>query len=153
MRDHSFALRTAMYQALNGQLTVAINEEGDRSDPIPVVDGKLESLPSDGVFVVFGDQVDNDKSNKNSFVMQTTFDVAIVDKRMATSSRQDVDDVCDQILQIVKPTISTTGLEIADPFRITSLTYLTGISTKAQTDQANQFIQVKRIQFLIRVTQ
>lgn len=146
MRDHSYQLRKAMFEALDGNLTLNAN-------PVPVVDGKLESLPAEGVFVVFGDQSDSDKSNKNAFVVSTSFDLAIVDKRMATSSRQDVDDVCDQVLQIIKPTTSTTGLSIADPFRITSLTYLSGLSTKVQTDQQNQFIQVKRIQFLIRITQ
>jgi hypothetical protein len=145
MRDSGYKLRKAFFTALDGQLTI-------NSNALPVVDGKLESLPADGVFVVFGDQSDEDKSNKGAFVVQTTFDLAVVDKRKATSSKKDVEDVCDQILQIIKPNIAGHGLTIESPFVITSLKYLSGLAVSVEV-ALNEFIQVKRIQFIIRITQ
>jgi hypothetical protein len=145
MRDHGYKLRKAFFTALNTHVTL-------NTHAVPVVDGKLETIPEDRVSIVFGDQSDVDRSNKSAFVVQTTFDIAVVDKRKATSSRQDVDDVCDQILNIVKPTITSTGLSIESPFVISTLSFLTGLSLRVQVEQ-NVFIQVKRIQFIIRVTQ
>lgn len=145
MRDSGYKLRKAFFSALDGQLTINTNV-------LPVVDGKLESLPADGVFVVFGDQSDQDKSNKGSFVVETTFDLAVVDKRKATSSKKDVEDVCDQILQIIKPSVSGHGLSIESPFVITTLKYLSGLAVGVEV-ALNEFIQVKRIQFIIRITQ
>lgn len=146
MRDHGYALRKAFYAALN--TVVEFN-----SNPVPVVDGKLETLPEDGVFIVFGDQTDTDKSNKQSYAVETIFDLAVVDKRKSTGSKKDVETVCDSILQIIKPTISSHGLTIDSPFNITSLKFLTGVTASVAMDTLNQFIQVKRIQFIIRITQ
>lgn len=141
MRDHGYAIRKAYYEALTAELT------------IPVVDGKLDTLPDDGVFVVFGDQTENDRSTKQSFVHDVTVDVAIVDKRKATGSKRDVEDVSDQILQIVKPEPGTYGITIDAPFHITNIKYLTGLTASVALDSANQFIQVKRLQFTNRITQ
>jgi hypothetical protein len=146
MRDHGYKLRKAFFEALDGNVTFNAND-------VPVVDGKLETLPEDGLFIVFGDQVDNDKSNKSSFVTEVTFDLAVVDKRKSTGSKKDVEDVCDQILQIIKPTIQTHGLSIESPFSISNVKYLSGLAASVAMDALNQFIQVKRVQFIIRITQ
>jgi hypothetical protein len=145
MRDHGYALRKAFFQALNGQITF-------NSNNVPVVDGKLETLPEDGIYVVFGDQVENDRSNKQSFVHEVTFDLAVVDKRKSTAGKTDAENISDQILQIIKPTISTHGLTIDSPFVITNVRFISGLAVSVALDTA-QFIQVKRIQFIVRITQ
>jgi hypothetical protein len=146
MRDSGYQLRKAFFDALNG--VVEFN-----STAVPVVDGKLETLPTDGVFIVFGDQTDTDKSNKNSYAIETIFDLAVVDKRKSTGSKKDVEEVCDAVLQVIKPTLNTHGLTIASPFKITYVKFLTGLAASVAMSELNQFIQVKRIQFIIRITQ
>jgi hypothetical protein len=141
MRDSGYAIREAYYNALTAVLTV------------PVVDGKIDTLPVDGIFVAFGDQTENDKTNKSAFTHEVTVDIAIVYKRKATGSKKDVEEVSDQILQIVKPTPQTHGITIDSPFNITSVRYLTGLTVSVALDSANQFIQVKRLQFINRITQ
>lgn len=141
MRDYGYAIRKAYYTALTGTLTC------------PVVDGKLETLPEDGIFVVFGDQTESDKSNKHSFAHDVTLDVAVVDKRKATGSKKDVEDVSDQILQAIKPTPGSHGVTIDSPFVITNIKYVSGLTASVAIDSANQFIQVKRLQFTNRITQ
>jgi hypothetical protein len=79
--------------------------------------------------------------------------VAIVDKRNSTGSKKDVEDVSDQILQIIKPAIGTIGVTIDAPFSITTIKYLSGLTASVALDSANQFIQVKRLQFTNRITQ
>src|SRR5688572_2724134 len=129
MRDAGYKLRKAYFTALAG-LTV------------PIVDGKLDTLPEEGLFVVFGDQTENDKTNKQAFAHEVTLDVAVVDKRKATGSKKDVEDISDAILQIVKPTAQTHGLTIESPFKLTSVKYISGLTASVALDSANQFIQV-----------
>jgi hypothetical protein len=147
MRDSGYYLRKAFFTALDGQVTF-------NSNNVPVVDGKLETIPEDGIAIVFGDQSDKDKSNKSVFVQEVTFDLAVIDKRKSTAGKKDVEDVCDQVLDIIKPTVSSHGLTIDSPFVITSIKYLSGLAVSVLLDPATkQYIQVKRIQFIIRISQ
>jgi hypothetical protein len=146
MKDTGTAIRKSYYDALNGNLTFNATD-------IPVVDGKVESIPADGVFVLFGDQSDSDRTNKKAFVHEVTLDVAIVDKRLSTGSKKDVEEISDQILGIIKPTAQTHGVTIAAPFKITWIKYESGTAAAVAMDGSNQFIQVKRLQFTNRITQ
>jgi hypothetical protein len=146
MRDHSTPLRKAYIEALTGNLTM-------NSVVLQVVDGRVKALPEQGMYVVFGDQVDSDKSNKSKWVFETSIDIAIVDKRKVSAGKKDSETIADQILQIIFPTDNTYGINIEDPFRITFIKYLSGTSQNVFVDTLNHPVQVKRMQFINRVIQ
>lgn len=147
MRDHGTALRRAYIEAFKDQLSL------DGVLKLPVVDGKVTDMPANGMFVVFGAQTENDKSNKDKWVFETSIDVAIVDKRKATAGKKDVEAIGDQMLQLIFPTVRTIGIDIETPFNISFIKYSSGVTEDVLIDTLNHPVQVKRFQFINRITQ
>jgi hypothetical protein len=146
MKDYSAAIRKSFFDALDAQVTY------DSTD-IPVFDEKVEGVPEKDIWIVIADQVDLDKSNKHQFANETTIDINVISKRRSAGGKKVIDDIADQVLQIILPTVKTVGISIASPFKIVYCEYLNGRSNALQQDSANQFVHIKTLQFRTFITQ
>lgn len=100
------AIRTAYFQALNGNLTYdGVN--------IPITDSIIKQGQSDSpVYIVLDKQTAN-LNRDGAFYMQswnTTIDIWIVSKQAFSVSREIVDSISEQIENIITPDVTTNGL-------------------------------------------
>lgn len=146
MRDSGTQLRRAYYTALNGNITIDGND-------VPVYDGKVEDPKSDEVYILFMDQTDQDKSSKSHFAVETTITIDIKQRLKATVSREDIEDVANQILQIVKPTPKTIGLTLSSPFKVLIVKVDSNDSSRPYAVDAGEFVVTKSLRLRNHIIQ
>lgn len=101
MKDVQKGLRLSIHTALNGNLSYD-------STNVPVWDEKLES--SVDKYVILSTQVGVPENSQQTFVRKASILIDIVDKQDNTVSKDAVDDISDQILDIIFPTTQAIGL-------------------------------------------
>lgn len=134
MKDSGTKLRAAYHTALNGNLSVSATN-------VPVYYGKVESAIDEPIYVLIEEASNQDKSSKSHFATETTLAINIIQKQPSAVSMEDVEDVADQILEIVKPTPKTLGVTIASPFKI--------LFIKLDTNDNNRPIQQPDSKFVV----
>jgi hypothetical protein len=102
MIDVHKKVRKAYYEALNGQLTYD-------GSPVSVWDEKAEAT-TNNIYVLLSTQTATDTSTFSSFDTQTTILIDIVSKSQDRVSKDVLDEVAQQILTIILPTVTTNGL-------------------------------------------
>jgi hypothetical protein len=145
VNDPDKAIRTAYKNALDGNLTF-------NSLPVPVVDEKLHADDRNDVYVMFSTQNANDKPNKTYHATEVNLAVLVVNRRESTVQKSVIDNISDQILQIVLPTLNTHGLTIGSPFKITFVKRDNSNTEGAKLEDGT-FIIAKQINFRNRITQ
>lgn len=95
--------RKAVYEALNGNLTfdAAI---------VPVFDEKVIQAEGNSQYVILQSQSNTQQNTFSSFNTDTTLIIQVVAKSWDGVSKDPIDDISNQILQILFPTPNTTGL-------------------------------------------
>lgn len=146
MRDAGTALRRAYWLALNGNLTV----DGDN---VPVYYGKVQSTISVPLYVLIGRSTYQSKNSKSCEAEERTVEIDIYQKQPTEVSMEEVEDVSDQILQIVKPTTKTIGVSIASPFKIIVIKLLDNDDDKPQQLDDKKFVVGKSLRFRNHITQ
>lgn len=147
MVDVGTEIRKAYYQALAGNITV-------NGQQVPVVDEKLEAdISAHGVYVIMTSQdEDGEPSNKTYFVNETLLRLQIVNQRRATNTKEVVEDVADQILQILFPSRTSWALTVDSPLRLTYARFVNAqYNPLAKNDQG--LIISKTLTFKNRITQ
>lgn len=146
MRSSGTALRKAYQTALNGHLTIG-------SEAIPVVDEKLdEGLTEKNIYVAMATQQDNERSNKTTWVEEVFLALVIVQRTGSTVSKDVIESIEDQILQLVLPSKGNHGLHIDAPFRITYVRKENSSTVAAKLDNG-EFVIAKQVNFKNRITQ
>jgi hypothetical protein len=148
MRDVGQAIRQAYFEALQGNVVF----EGNA---IPFVDEKLDiDINEQNIYVLFTTQDEEGQGvqNKTKFVSEVLLKMVIVNQRQATSTKETVEDISNQILQTLFPTRTTWSVSLASPL---SLTYARFVNAQynplVQTDQGFQISKV--LTFKNRITQ
>lgn len=146
MRDEFTALRRGYWLALDGQIAV----EGI---DVPVYNGKVEGDITTDLYILL-QQMSAKSKNSMSHIANDVYLTVDIKKRLASSvSSEDVEDVADQILQIVKPTARTIGISIANPFKLIIITVEDNDNERPREVEANNFIVTKSLRFRNHIIQ
>lgn len=112
MIDIGKKLRTGYFSLLNGNITID-------GSPIPIVDEKLDALITDhDIYVVMSDQNERRIPNKTKFIANCDMSFIIVNKRNATASKEVVEEVSNQLLGLVFPTVANVAVSVEAPLRL-----------------------------------
>jgi hypothetical protein len=107
MKDTKRILRQAIFNALDGQITL-------NGETVPVYDEKNEN---ESVYILLSNQQEFDDSPDGSFITRSTIDYEVVQQTGYSVSKDDIDDINEQILEILIPSQGTTGLTIPSGFQ------------------------------------
>lgn len=111
MKDNKKILRQAVFDALDGNVTYDGN-------PIPVYDEKNDNEP---IYILLSNQQEFDDNTSDAFITRSTLDYEVVEQTGYSVSKDAIDDINDQILTIIFPTPSTTGLTMPTGFQFLNL--------------------------------
>lgn len=111
MRDTKKILRHAVFNALDGQITL-------NGGTVPVYDEKNEN---ESVYILLSNQQEFDDNPDGSFITRSTIDYEVVQQTGYSVSKDDIDDINEQILEILIPTQNTTGMTIPSGFQFHSV--------------------------------
>jgi hypothetical protein len=107
LKDTKKILRQAIFNALDGQITL-------NGETVPVYDEKNEN---ESVYILLSNQQEFDDSPDGSFITRSTIDYEVVQQTGYSVSKDDIDDINEQILEILIPSQGTTGLTIPSGFQ------------------------------------
>lgn len=111
MKDTKRILRHAVFNALDEN----ISYDGDN---LHVYDEKNDN---ENIYILLSNQQEFDDNPDGSFITRSTIDYEVVQKSGYSVSKDAIDDINEQILEIIIPTQSTTGLTIPTGFQFHSV--------------------------------
>jgi hypothetical protein len=117
MKDAHKPLRTAIYEALNGNVVVNFNNDGS---VVPIYDDEVTDR-GQNVYVLLTTQTGTDASNRSHFNGSATQEIQIIDKTELSVDKRRVDDIADQVFEILWPTPQSDGLVQQTGFQILNL--------------------------------
>lgn len=146
MKDTKKILRHAIFNALDGQITY-------NSVSVPVVDEKIRnSAPSD-LFIVLSTQSESPvERNSSSFNTLSSIDIDIVQKTGTEVSKDGIDDVYEDMLEIIFPAIGTLGLTVPSGFQFQE-GFRDSCSTSIVAISETQSILVSRVRLTFIIVQ
>lgn len=146
MLDTKKPLRIAVLNALDGLLFYnAVN--------VPVYDEKVKTGESPRLYVVLSTQQETDiESNDSTWITQSGIDLEIVHKTGSEVSKNPIDEVYEDILEIIMPSIGTTGVTIPAAFQFLNLRRDQSI-TQAFEIGATESIIVTRFKLVFTIIQ
>lgn len=106
MKDTGLAIRNAYYNLLNGNLTY-------NSKNVPVYKDDPIATPPDN-YVVITEVIEGQDNNNQKFVNELQVTLDITTKQYKTIDRSICENIANQIVNLVKPTTSTQGIDTTD---------------------------------------
>lgn len=112
MKDGVKFIKDAYYTLLDGAVTY-------NGSPIPVYDEEAEPSGND-YYIIISTVTDTDNPNKHKFINETTVLIDVVTKMdyTITKTKEIVDVITGKVLQLVLPSINSTGLADDTDFQI-----------------------------------
>lgn len=107
MKDTKKILRHAVFNALNGNITYDGNN-------VPVYDEKNEN---EDIYILLSNQQETNEDTDSYFMTRSTIDYEVVCRTGFSVSKDAIDDINEDILEILIPTQNTTGLTIPSGFQ------------------------------------
>jgi len=140
LRDNSKALRVAIFTALTG------NTGG-----ITMYDEKRKVSATDSTFILFTTQQQTpDENNDCTWISKNSIDIEIVNKTGSEVSKNTIDDISDQILQTLLPSVGTTNLTAGNlQF---GYAYCESILSRNLSFSEIESVMVKVIRFVVQIT-
>lgn len=111
MRDTTEILSTAVYQALNGNVTY-------NSVNVPVYDEKKKVLSTDNIYILFSTQQETPDNTQGFFMTDSILDLEIVYKTGSEVTKTVLSKVANSILEILFPTTDNVGIQQPSGFQI-----------------------------------
>jgi hypothetical protein len=103
MKDTKKILRLALFNALNGNVTY-------NNNPVVMYEEKLPSGVSPDMFILLSNQQETSSDDNDScFITKSSIDIEIVHKTGSDLSKDDIDDVYEQLMEILIPKPFTLG--------------------------------------------
>jgi hypothetical protein len=115
MKDPIKFVRNAYYELLDGAITY-------NGSPVSVYDEQAEPQAGD-YFIIVSTLTDENIGNKHSFFTNTSIIIDVVTKvnMRLTKEKEIVDAITEKVLNLVLPSIGTTGLSDTNDFQIISV--------------------------------
>ena len=133
MKDTQAILRHAVFAVLNGQLSY-------NSVNVPVYDEKRKAGATDNLFVILGTQQESDDDTSDAFITDSSIDIEIQHRTAFEVSKDAIDEVGNQILQILMPTPQTDGFQVQNLFLITCVRRSSTISRNFSLTDSNSIV-------------
>lgn len=103
MKNTQKPFRLAIWNALDGNLSY-------NSIPVPVTDEKKLQSDQSKIYVIFGRQTETPtERNDSTWITQSTIDLLIISKTFSETSKDIVNDLSDDILQLLLTTPQING--------------------------------------------
>lgn len=135
MRDVGTPVRKAIYDAINGNVTI----EGAL---VPFVDEKLDRLITEtDIWILLNSQDEVQMPVKSHWACEVSVTLLVINKRQATITKTVIEDVVNQILLILRPTKTTNGITLPAPFK---LSYLSVQTADYQAEQVESGFRIKK---------
>jgi hypothetical protein len=150
MREAKTAIRTAFFNALNGQIT-------DGADAVGVFDGKVEDVVglSGNKWIILGPQSSTDRSNKHQWASEESIEVLTVEKAPEDAGRKTAEVIMDEVLQIIMPPApgGSYGVTIGAPFSLVFIRVDASQGRRPEQMANREFNNIQATTFVLRVTQ
>lgn len=135
----------AVYNALNGNITYNLNG-------VPVFDEKRKITDTSKMFILLSTQQESDDDTSDAFITDSSIDIEVQHRSGFEVSKDAIDDISDQILQIIMPTPQTNGLTAPSGFQITLVRRISTVTRQFQITDANTII-AKIIRITCKIVQ
>lgn len=106
MKETKKILRIAIKDALDGNITIG-------GEAVPIHDEKSDG---ENIYILLSNQQETDDNTSDVFITVSTIDIEVVQQTGYSISKDDIDDITDQMLEILIPTPSTNGLTAPSGF-------------------------------------
>lgn len=136
MVEVSKRLRTAIYNALNGNITVPVNGSPTL---IPVRDEV--AFENENVYILIGTVTEENADTIINFITNTTFQLLIVGKTSYGVTKDVIDDIDGAISGILIPNKTTNGLGVDSALQFVSLFRSNGVHQEAALGNSTTTIQ------------
>lgn len=156
MREAKTAVRTAFFNALNGQIP-------DGADMVGVFDGKVEEVAglSGNKWIVLGPQASTDRSNKHQWATEESLELIVVEKTAEGVGKKTVEEIMDEVLQILMPAgpagsygpAQGYGLTIGAPFSLVFMRVDASQGRRPEQTVNREFNNIQSTTLVLRVTQ
>jgi hypothetical protein len=114
MRDTQKVLRKAIYDALNG--TVLYD-----SAVVPVFDEKRSITSTANLYILLSTQTETASDTSDAFMTISTIDIEVCHKTGSEVSKDTMDDVANEVLEILFPTAWSVGINNGSLMQIANL--------------------------------
>lgn len=142
MKDIGKVIRTAIVTALDGNITYnSINV------------GIFDEAPTEAQtqpYIILSTQTESDASNNARFVTEGSILLDIVTIQGASVTKEIAENISDQILDILQPTVTTTGLTLQTGFSLTYFRKESATYLHATTNTSQMLRKVLRFAFRIQ---
>jgi hypothetical protein len=109
LKDTKKILRLALFNALDGNVTY-------NSNPVVMYEEKLPSGQNPDMFILLSNQQETSSDeNDGCFITKSSIDIEILHKTGSDVSKDDIDDVYEQIMEILIPEPFTLGGTVTVP--------------------------------------
>ena len=110
MKDTKKILRQAIYTALSGNVTY-------NSVAVPVYDEKAPSTNTADNYIILSTQQETDiENNDSAWITTSGIDIEVYNKTFNSASKDTVDDIYEDILEIILPSTQTIGITVPAGF-------------------------------------
>lgn len=142
MRDVSKPFRLSVFNCLNGNLSGA-----------PVYDEKQKVTGTDTLFVLLSTQQQvPDEDISESWISRASIDIEVIQKTGSEVSKDDIDDVSNDILGLLLPSPWVAGVVTPSGFQFTNAKCESIISRNLSLSETESVVQ-KIIRFSVQVIQ
>lgn len=139
-------MRSAYFSVLNG----AVTYEGS---PIPIVDEKLDvNLTEHDIWMMFGNMREVANDVKHSRAVEMYIEIVICNKRNATSSRETIESVSSQVLNLLLPSRQVCTVSLDSPLSLSYAQFTESIYQPFHQVPSG-YIVSKTLTFKNRITQ
>lgn len=112
MIDVGQKLRKAYFDLLDGNITYG-------GKVVPVVDEKLEMNINDTeLYVIFTSQNEVNVNTKSNWIREVEMAIRVVNYRQSTNTKEAVENVSSQILNIIFPSKNTNSVSLDSPLKL-----------------------------------
>lgn len=137
MKDTCKILRQAIFNALSGL-------------SVPVYDEKQFVTDTDTIFVLLGTQQESSEDVSETFITKSSIDIEIISKTASEASKDDIDDVYQEMMEILIPTTQTVGLVIPSGFQFQNAYRESSITQSLAIDSTQTILRrLTRLTFTI----
>jgi hypothetical protein len=144
LRGTGKILRNAIYNLLTGAITYD-------SATVKVYDEKKKVGDSDQVFILLSTQQETPTyDNDSAFITRSSIDIEVIAKTEFEVSKDVIDDIGDDIIDLIRPTISTEGYTVPSGYLFQNPRVESSITLTLQISETQSILR-KIIKFTVNI--
>lgn len=128
MKDTQKILRTAVFQMLNGNIS------------IPVYDEKKRIGSNAKIYALLSTQQETDENPSDAFITLSSIDIEIIHRSDFEVTKDSIDDISTEILEILIPTPTSDGLIVQNLFQITNVRRISTITRQISLTETENIV-------------